>query len=200
MNRIKEVLKQKGIKQTWLAKNLGKSYNMINAYVQNRRQPSIHLLYQIAELLNVEANTLLYPKLSSINHVVYDEEVVKVPLLGTINCGIPILAEQNIEARVSISKKILNPNFQYFLLRALGDSMNKDGINDGALVLIRQQETAENGDNVVALIDGEATIKEFYQKENTIILKPKSTNNQHQPIILTENFKIQGVVEMVIKI
>jgi len=59
MNRIKEVLEDKGIKQTWLAERLGKSFNMVNAYSQNRRQPSIDVLYQIAELLQVEAKDLL---------------------------------------------------------------------------------------------------------------------------------------------
>jgi len=59
MNRIKEVLDQKGIKQTWLSKELGKSYNMVNSYVRNIRQPSIEVLYQIAIILDVEAKELL---------------------------------------------------------------------------------------------------------------------------------------------
>lgn len=59
MNRIKEVLETKGIKQTWLADQLGKSFNMVNAYAQNRSQPSLEVLYRIAELLNVEAKDLL---------------------------------------------------------------------------------------------------------------------------------------------
>lgn len=59
MNRIKEVLKQKGIKQIWLAEQLGKSYNMVHSYVQNKRQPSLEDLYKIAEILNVEAKELL---------------------------------------------------------------------------------------------------------------------------------------------
>jgi transcriptional regulator with XRE-family HTH domain len=59
MNRIKEVLKQKGKKQVWLAKELGKSYNMVNSYAQNRRQPSIELLYEIGEILKVDAKELL---------------------------------------------------------------------------------------------------------------------------------------------
>jgi len=59
MNRIKEVLEEKGIKQIWLAEQLGKSYNMVNSYVQNRRQPSIECLYNIAEILNVPARQLL---------------------------------------------------------------------------------------------------------------------------------------------
>ena len=59
MNRIKEVLDKKGIKQKWLAEQLGKSYNMVNSYVQNRRQPSIEDLYRIAEILGIEAKELL---------------------------------------------------------------------------------------------------------------------------------------------
>lgn len=59
MNRIKEVLEEKGIKQTWLAEKLGKSYNMVNSYVQNRTQPSLADLYRIAEILEVNAKDLL---------------------------------------------------------------------------------------------------------------------------------------------
>lgn len=59
MNRIKEILEQKGIKQIWLAEQLNKSYNMVNSYVQNRRQPSIDCLYQIAKILDVDVKDLL---------------------------------------------------------------------------------------------------------------------------------------------
>ena len=59
MNRIKEVLEEKGIKQKWLAEQLVKSYNMVNSYAQNRRQPSLEVLYKIAEILNVQVKDLL---------------------------------------------------------------------------------------------------------------------------------------------
>jgi transcriptional regulator with XRE-family HTH domain len=59
MNRIKEVLDEKGIKQTWLAEQLGKSYNMVNSYVQNRQQPRLEILYEIARILDVEVKDLL---------------------------------------------------------------------------------------------------------------------------------------------
>lgn len=62
MNRIKEVLEQKGIKQIWLSEQLGKSYNMVNSYVQNRRQPSIEDLYKIADILSVDVTELLKSK------------------------------------------------------------------------------------------------------------------------------------------
>lgn len=59
MNRIKEVLDEKGIKQTWLAEKLGKSYNMVNAYVQNRQQPRLEILYEIANILEIDVKDLL---------------------------------------------------------------------------------------------------------------------------------------------
>lgn len=67
MNRIKEVLEEKGIKQTWLAEKLGKSYNMVNSYVQNRRQPSIEDLYRIGDILSIEAKDLLVESLEKKN-------------------------------------------------------------------------------------------------------------------------------------
>lgn len=62
MNRIKEVIEQKGLKQVWLAEQLGKSYNMVNSYVQNRRQPSIKTLYKISDILSVDVTELLKQK------------------------------------------------------------------------------------------------------------------------------------------
>lgn len=66
MNKIKEVLDSKGIKQTWLADKLGKSYNMVNSYVQNRQQPRLEVLYQIAEILEVDVKELLMDSLSQV--------------------------------------------------------------------------------------------------------------------------------------
>ena len=121
-------------------------------------------------------------------------QTIDVPLVGTIACGFPILAEENIETMIPVTTKLAKPDGRYFLLKVKGDSMNEKGINDGDLVLVRQQATAQNGDIVVALIDNEATIKEFHKSDNTIILKPRSTNKSHNPIVLTRDFKIQGIV------
>ena len=66
MNKIKEVLDSKGIKQTWLADKLGKSYNMVNSYVQNRQQPRLEVLYQIAEILEVDVKELLMDSLNQV--------------------------------------------------------------------------------------------------------------------------------------
>lgn len=205
MNRIKEILEEKGIKQTWLAEQLDKSYNMINSYVQNRRQPSLEDLYKIAQLLDVEVSDLVIRKkdIDFETGLKNDSNVgktIKIPLLGRVACGNPIFAVENIEAEIPVSIELIKPGHKYFLLKAHGDSMNKRGINDGDLVLVKQQQVAKNGDDIVALIDDEATIKEFNHHGNMIILKPHSTNERHQPIILTEDFKIQGIVQAVIPI
>ncbi|MBI4654520.1 MAG: repressor LexA [Nitrospirae bacterium] len=118
---------------------------------------------------------------------------VDVPLVGMASCGLPILAQENIEGYIPVSVSLAKPGFKYFLLRAKGDSMNKAGINDGDLILVRQQSSAQNGDIVVAMIDDEATVKEFQHSKNCVVLMPRSSNKNHKPIILTENFQVQGV-------
>ena len=118
---------------------------------------------------------------------------VDIPLVGMVTCGVPILAHENIEGFIPVSVSLAKPGFKYFLLRAKGDSMNKAGINDGDLILVRQQSVAQNGDIVVALIDDEATVKEFQHSKNCVVLMPRSNNKKHKPIILTENFQVQGV-------
>jgi repressor LexA len=119
---------------------------------------------------------------------------VDVPLVGTAPCGQPLFAEENVEALIPVSTRLARPPHRYFLLRARGDSMTEAGINDGDLVLVRQQSTATNGDVVVALIDDEATIKEFHRSPKVIVLKPRSPSPAHRPVLLTGDFQIQGVV------
>lgn len=125
-------------------------------------------------------------------------QTIDVPLVGAVACGAPILAEENIEAMIPVSTTLAKPSSKYFILRAIGDSMNLDGINNGNLVLVRQQNEADDGDKVVALIDDEVTIKEFHKTNGIVILKPKSSNSDHKPIILTDDFMVQGVVTTVI--
>ncbi|MCF4101576.1 transcriptional repressor LexA [Gillisia sp. M10.2A] len=127
-------------------------------------------------------------------------QTVKIPLLGSVACGMPIFADENIEAEVSISIEMIKNGYKYFLLRAEGDSMDEAGIENGDLLLVRQQQNAENGDRILALIDDEATVKEYNKSNGMVILKPKSSNKIHQPIILNENFRIQGIIENIIKL
>ena len=119
---------------------------------------------------------------------------VTVPLVGIVTCGAPMLAEENIEAWIPVSISLARPGGKYFLLRAQGDSMNEAGIDDGDLILVKQQPIADNGQKVVALIDDEATVKELQNKGDVIALLPRSSNKKHKPIILDRDFQIQGVV------
>lgn len=123
-----------------------------------------------------------------------DTKTVPVPIVGVVACGTPLLAEESLEGRFAVSVNLAKPPYQYFILRAKGDSMNKAGIDDGDLVLIRQQSTANNGDIVVALIDDEATIKQFQRMTGAISLNPISSNPTHCPIVLERDFQVQGVV------
>lgn len=122
------------------------------------------------------------------------EQTVEVPIVGKVSCGDPIFAIENIESTIPVSTKLARPPYKYFLLKAKGDSMNLANINDGDFVLVRQQQTAQNKDIIVALIDDEATIKEYNLADDKVILKPLSSNPIHKPIILTNDFKVQGIV------
>jgi len=121
-------------------------------------------------------------------------QTINVPLVGTVACGIPILAEENIESWFPVSTKLAQPPHKYFLVRAKGDSMNQKGIKDGAFLLVRKQETANTADIIIALVDNEVTAKEYILSGDTVILKPCSNNKQHKPIVVTRDFQVQGVV------
>ena len=123
---------------------------------------------------------------------------VEVPLIGAVTCGTPALAEENIQTYIPVSTALAKKGSKYFILRAIGDSMNQAGINSGELLLIRQQDTAQDGEKVVALINDEATVKIFERANGVVVLRPKSSNKTHKPIILTDNCIIQGVVVAVL--
>lgn len=124
-------------------------------------------------------------------------QAVRVPVLGTIACGIPKYAEENIEEYVRLPVALFGQG-NFFILRAYGDSMVEAGIDDGDLVLIRQQNYADEGQIVVALIDDDATLKRFYpEPENhRICLHPE---NSHMEDIYVTHCEIQGVAVKVLK-
>jgi repressor LexA len=127
-------------------------------------------------------------------------ETVQVPIVGNITCGLPILAQQNIEGYIPISRDFLRGDEKnFFILRASGNSLDKAGIKDGDYVLVRSQQAADPGSRVVALIDDEATIKIYKPTKNYVALVPKSSDPSHKPIILSRDFLIQGVVKRVIR-
>lgn len=126
--------------------------------------------------------------------------MIRVPLVGSAPCGAPLLGEENIEGYIPVEKTKIKPGYDYFILRAEGDSMNLAGINNGDLVLCRTQLKAETGDRVIALLGGEnVTIKEYGPREDGVrLLLPKSTNKSHTPITPDEGDIVQGVVQEVL--
>jgi len=123
---------------------------------------------------------------------------VDVPLVGSLACGTPMLAEENIETHIPVSTALAKSGSKYFLLRARGDSMDKVGIQDRDILLVRQQPIANNGDKIVALINDEATVKILEKTNHAIILRPQSKNTKHKPIVLTSDCQIQGRVVAVL--
>ena len=121
-------------------------------------------------------------------------DTIRVPLLGNVAAGLPMLAIENIEGYVPVSSRLASGQQKYFLLRVNGDSMNLAGINDRDLALIRQQNSADDGQRVLALIDDEATIKRLRIGTDAIVLEPVSSNPKHSPIVVDRDFCIQGVV------
>lgn len=122
---------------------------------------------------------------------------IRVPVLGTIACGIPKFAEENIEEYVRLPVALFGKG-NFFILRAYGDSMIEAGIDNGDLVLIRQQNYADEGQIVVALMEDEATLKRFYPepKKHRVRLHPE---NSRMDDIYVDNCEIQGVAVKVLK-
>lgn len=120
----------------------------------------------------------------------YPSSAVMVPIVGMVRAGTPILAVENIEDVVPFPRHFVKSE-NVFLLKVEGDSMIGAGIYDGDYVLVRQQNDADNGDIVVALIDDEATVKTFYREKNRVRLQPE--NPEMEPIVV-RSVKILGKV------
>lgn len=117
-------------------------------------------------------------------------ELVNVPIVGTVTAGQPMLAVQNIEGYFPIPSEFM-PNQQTFMLHVKGDSMINVGIFNGDQILVRQQNTARNGEIVVALIDDTVTVKTFYKEQGHFRLQPE--NDTMAPMIF-DKVDILGVV------
>ena len=111
------------------------------------------------------------------------KELVSVPVVGKVTAGLPILAHENIEDTFPIPVDYTR-NSDVFILKVSGESMIEAGILDGDYILVRMQNTARNGEKVVALIDDEATVKTFYKENGHFRLQPE--NSTMKPIIVNE--------------
>ncbi|MDI6828409.1 MAG: transcriptional repressor LexA [Armatimonadota bacterium] len=120
-----------------------------------------------------------------------EEAYTKLPLLGAIAAGEPLLAVENIEGELPIPQAMLRNNEKAFLLRVKGDSMIEEHILPGDLVVIRPQQTAENGDLVAVLIGEEATVKRLRSENGEVVLLP--ANPAYEPITLRgKDYRIIG--------
>ena len=123
--------------------------------------------------------------------------LVPVPLVGRVTAGQPILAQQNIEDVFPLPQALIGGHEHVFLLTVQGDSMIKAGIFDGDYILVRKQDFADNGDIVVALLEGEeATVKRFFRERDVIRLQPE--NDLLSPII-SRDVAIVGKVTAVFR-
>lgn len=126
--------------------------------------------------------------------VVGTESTIPLPIVGKVAAGEPILAQENIEEYFSIGESFFNKDSlknDNFILTVQGESMINIGINDKDYIIVSKQSTAKNGEIVVAMIDGEATVKTFYREKDHIRLQPE--NDTMEPII-SKNVDIVGKV------
>ena len=207
MNRIKELRQEKGISMMEAAKQLGMPYTTYVNYEKGLREPNSETLIMLANFFHVTIDYLVgnvnapffhldnEKILAEINS--YEESppaqylppkniipmpaMRRIPLVGTIACGTPILAEENLDGEVDLPDHVRAD----FALRCRGDSMINARIYDGDVVYIRQQETVENGEIAAVLIDEEATLKRVKLYQDHISLEPE--NPQYRPLVYWED-------------
>lgn len=195
MNRIKDLRKSIGLSQKELADKLFVNQTAVSQWERGVTSPNQQTLITLAKLFNVSTDYLLgqtkkTPDFSEVSNIIKFEKFKQIPILGTIACGEPILAEENIEGYTNIEQDI----HADFALRCKGDSMSPKFL-DGDIVLIRQQPTVENGQIAAVLIGTEATLKHVYLSPNDIMLT--ADNPQYSPMVYAgedmNNIRILGL-------
>ena len=179
---LNELRKQQKISISELARKVDMSKSTVSQYFNGKLQFPLNRAHDFARVLGVTTDDLLGLDLSKVNPV---NGLTKIPLLGTIACGDPILADENIAGYLSEPTDFL-PSGKLFYLRAKGQSMDPT-IKDGSLVLIRQQPNVEDGEIAAVLFtdDNEATLKRIKRAGPTVILMPD--NREYEPIIASDN-------------
>ena len=177
-DELKKLRLQKGWTQEKLAEimNVGKS--TISMYENGNRTPDFETLEEIADIFNVDLNRF---STSNNTHQMASTGIM-IPVLGYVRAGIPIEAVEEILDYEEISRDMARQG-EYFALSIKGDSMEPK-ISEGDVVIVRRQETVENGEYAVVLVNGnDATVKKFYKLENGI--KLLSTNPSYDPFFYT---------------
>lgn len=172
--RLLEAMDEKGMNQVDLVRATGIAKGSISQYYLGQNMPYSPRIALIAKALDVNPIWLMgenvSKKLDGIPGIEPAPATRAVPLLGTIACGEPILAEENIQEFVQVPNNIKCD----FTLRCKGDSMTGARIYDGDLVYIHAQPEVENGQIAAVLIDGEATLKRVYSFADHLILRPEN--------------------------
>lgn len=181
--KIKYYREKRGLTQEELAKKLKTSRQSISRYESGDRATNQDFLFELADIFEVNIDDFFPPRENFVTKV---QEIINIPVLGTITCGEPILAEENIESyREEVAD--LTPSGTVFFLETKGDSMVPT-IPEGSFVLIRQQEEVENNEIAAVLVNGdtEATLKRVKYQDDTMILMPDNKN--YEPIIVNEDY------------
>ena len=144
------------------------------------------------ELITYDGKRISNDRIEKLNS---NSGVIRAAVVGSIACGIPNLAEENVEEYVSLPRSMFGDG-EFFILRANGESMIDAGIETGDLVVIRKQACAEDGQIVVALVEDEATLKRLYREKGKVRLHPE---NRAMDDIIVDDCIIQGVAVKVIK-
>ena len=181
------------IKETILKKGYPPSVREICEAVHLKSTSSVHSHLETLEENGYIRRDPTKPRTIEIlddNFNLTRREMVNIPVLGTVAAGQPILAQENIENYFPIPAELL-PNPKTFMLRVIGDIMINAGIFNGDQIIVAQQETAENGEIVVALLDDSATVKRFFKENGHFRLQPE---NDAMAPILTDSVQILGKV------
>ncbi|WP_446455613.1 S24 family peptidase [Tuanshanicoccus yangjingiae] len=185
---LKYLREKNAMEQMELANLLGKkSSSSISEWESGKYTPKIGVLSEIANIFHVELDDLMNRDLSfKPTNILTIKPTKIIPVIGEIACGSPILADENIIDTVAFPVELL-PSGDMFFLKASGDSM-KPVINDGAYVMIRKQETIENGEIGAVLLndDTEATLKKIRKMGNSILLE--AINSDYEPILINEDY------------
>lgn len=125
-------------------------------------------------------------------HVV--DSAVRIPLIGRVPAGSPVLSEENFDGTIAIDSSFLPKTDKLFALKVHGTSMINAGILDGDIIIAKQQSVAENSDIVVATVDNEVTVKRFHRKRGAVILKPENDSMRPISVSTNQDFRILGLV------
>ena len=187
---------------------LERVYRFVEHYIAENGFPSVR---EICEQIGIKSTATAYSYLNRLKDMgridktdskkralsLTDKTALKrIPLVGTVTAGTPILAVENLEGYYPLLPDFPGSDEDYFMLRVFGDSMIEAGIYDGDKIIVKRQNTADNGEIVVALIEDSATVKRFFKRENKIILHPE--NSALSDIILND-VVILGIVEGLIR-